>query len=56
MKGKYLGDLEIKLIHKFLLEFPSIVKSEKDRVMKSEKYSDELKSLISIYPEKKSKP
>ena len=46
-------DLELKQIRKFLLSQPYIEKSERGRVLKNEKYSDDLKSLISIYPLKK---
>ena len=49
-------DLDLKQFRKFLLAHPYLEKSERGRVMKSEKYSDDLKSLLSMYPVKRSKP
>ena len=54
MKNTPIEDLEFKQIRKFLLAHPYIEKSERGRVLKSEKYSEDLKSLLSMYPEKKS--
>ena len=56
MQDTPIEDLELKLIRKFLLAHPSIYKTERDRALNSEKYSDDLKSLISVYPVTKSNP
>ena len=56
MKDTPIEDLELNLIRKILLAHPYIGKAEKDGILRSEKYSDDLKSLISIYPVKKSNP
>ena len=56
MKDTPIEDLELKQIRKFLLANPYIEKSEKDRALKGDRYSDDLKSLLSMYPVKRSKP
>ena len=51
-----IEDSELKLIRKFLLEHPYIDKSIRDRGLKLEEYADDIKSLINMYPVKKSNP